>query len=86
MAMLTLYRKMKRSVAETIPERASVHTRNATFGKISASEQDCFAPFLKDEIPATQQSTRSCSHCTGSVSTMLRFTVRYSVNNIAYDL
>ena len=43
-AMFTLYRLMK---------RASVHTRDATFGIISALEQDYFAPFLKDVIPAT---------------------------------
>ena len=74
--MITLYGIVKRSVAES----ASVHTRNATFGTISAPEQDNFAPFLKDVIPATHRSTRSCSHCTGSVSATLRFIIGYSVN------
>ena len=70
-AMFTLYRKVKRSVAETVPDKASVHTKNATFGTISALEQDCFAPFLKDLMFETQRSTCSCSHCTGSVSATL---------------
>ena len=54
----------ERSVTETVPERASVHTRKATFGTISAPEQDYFAPFLKDEVSATLRSTCSCLHCT----------------------
>ena len=45
-AMFTLYRTVKRSFAETVPERASVHTRNVTFEPISAPEQDYLAPFL----------------------------------------
>ena len=44
-AMFTLYRIVKRNVAETVPDKASVHTRNATFGKVSAPEQDYFAQF-----------------------------------------
>ena len=44
-AMFTLYRTVKQSVAETVPEKASVHIRNATFLTISAPEQDYFAPF-----------------------------------------
>ena len=52
MATFTLYRTVKRSVAETVPDKASVHTRNATFRTISAPEQDYFAPFSKDIIPA----------------------------------
>ena len=52
-AMFTLYRIMKRSVAEAVQDRAAVYTRNTSFGTISVPEQDCFAPFLKDVIPAT---------------------------------
>ena len=78
--MFTLYRIVKRSVAETVPGKASVHTRNATFGTISVPEQDYLAQFLKDLIPETQPSTCSCSHCTRSVSATFRFTIRYSVN------
>ena len=37
--MFILYRVVKRSVAETVGESASVHTINATFGIISALEQ-----------------------------------------------
>ena len=40
---------VKRSVAETVPERAFADTRNATFGTIRTPEEDYFAPFLKDQ-------------------------------------
>ena len=46
-AMFTLYWILKQSVAETVPDKDSVHTRNAAFGTISDPEQDYFAPFLK---------------------------------------
>ena len=52
--MFTLYRTVKRNIPETVPDKASVHTRNATFRTISAPEQDFFAPVLKDVIPATK--------------------------------
>ena len=42
-AMFTLYRTVKRSVAERVPDRASVHTRNAAFEAVSAPEQYCSA-------------------------------------------
>ena len=47
--MFTLYRIVKRSVAESVPDRASVHTRNAGFEAVSAPEQYCSAPLLKVE-------------------------------------
>ena len=47
--MFTLYRIVKRSVTESVPEKASVHTRNAAFQAVSASEQYCSAPLLKVE-------------------------------------
>ena len=50
--MFTLYRIVKRSVVETVPYKASVHTRNATPGTISVPEQDSFPPFSKDVIRA----------------------------------
>ena len=40
---------MKRSVAESVSDRASVHTKNAVFEAISASEQNCSAPLYKVE-------------------------------------
>ena len=81
-AIFTLYWIVKRSIAETVPDKAFVHTGNAKFGTISAPEQVYFSPFVKDVIPAMQWSTKSCScsHCTGSVSATLRFTIPYSVN------
>ena len=48
-ATFTLYRIVKRSVAESVPDRASVHTRNAAFEAVSAPEQYCSAPLLKVE-------------------------------------
>ena len=47
--MFTLYRIVKRNVAENVPDRASVHTRNAAFEAVSAAEQYCSASLLKVE-------------------------------------
>ena len=47
--MFTLYRIVKQSVAESVPDRASVHTRNAAFEAVSAPEQYCSAPLWKVE-------------------------------------
>ena len=48
-AMFTLCRIVKRSVTESVPDRACVHTRNAAFQAVSAPEQYCSAPMLKVE-------------------------------------
>ena len=40
---------MKRSVAESVPDRASVHTRNTAFQVVSTPEQYCSAPLMKVE-------------------------------------
>ena len=42
--MFTLYWIVKRNVAETGMDKASVHTNNAIFGTICAPEQDYFVP------------------------------------------
>ena len=47
--LFTLSRIVKRSVAESVPDRASVHTRNAAFEAVSAPKQYCSAPLLKVE-------------------------------------
>ena len=47
--MFTLYRTVKRSVAESVRDRASVNTRNPAFEAFSAPEQYCSAPLLKVE-------------------------------------
>ena len=52
--MFTLYWIVKRRVTETVPDKASVHTRNAAFRTISAPEQDYFAQFFKDLTPEMQ--------------------------------
>ena len=48
-AMFTLYGTVKRSVAESVLDRDSVHTRNSAFKAFSAPEQYCSAPLLKVE-------------------------------------
>ena len=58
MAMFTLYRTVKRSVAESVPDRASVHTRNAAFEAVSAPEQYCSAPLLKVERSVSDRFLR----------------------------
>ena len=45
--MFTLYRIVKRSIAEGVSDRASVHTRNAIFGTVFAPEREFFAPLVK---------------------------------------
>ena len=47
--VFTLYRRVKQSFAESVPDRASVHTRNAAFKAVSSPEQYCSAPLLKVE-------------------------------------
>ena len=42
-ALFTLFRIVKRSIAESVPDRASVHTRIAAF-QASAPEQYCSVP------------------------------------------
>ena len=53
--MFTLYRIVKRSVAESVPDRASAHTKNAGFEAVSASEQYCSAPLLRVERPVSDR-------------------------------
>ena len=45
--MFIVYQTVKRSVTESIPDRASVYARNAAFEAVSAPEQYCSAPLLK---------------------------------------
>ena len=56
--MFTLYRIVKRSVAESVPDRASVHTRTAAFEAVSAMEQYCSAPLLKVERSVSDRFLR----------------------------
>ena len=48
-AVFILYETVERSVAESVPNSASVHTRNAAFKAVSAPEQYYSAPLLKVE-------------------------------------
>ena len=57
-AMFTLYRIVKRSVSESVPDRASVHTRTAAFEAVSAPEQYCSAPLLKVERSVSDRFLR----------------------------
>ena len=67
--MFTLYRMVKQSVAESVPDRASVHTRNAVFEAFSAPEQYCSAPLLKVERSV---SDRFLQRSESSVNTFIR--------------
>ena len=69
--MFTLYRIVKRSVAESVPDMASVHTRNAVFEAVSALEQYCSAPLLKVEHSVSD---------TGATFETEQKPIRYSVN------
>ena len=57
-AMFTLYRIVKRSVAESVPDRPSVHTRTAAFEAVSAPEQYCSGPLLKVERSVSDRFLR----------------------------
>ena len=48
-AMFTLYRIVKRRVAESVADRASVHTRNTAFEAVSPPEQYYSATLLQVE-------------------------------------
>ena len=56
--MFTLYRIVKWSIAESVPDRASVHTRNATFEAVSAPEQYCSTPLLQVECSLSDRFLR----------------------------
>ena len=65
--MFTLYRLVKWSAAEIVPDRASVHTRNTAFEAVSAPEQYCSVPLLKlersvsDKFLKRSESSRNTS-------------------------
>ena len=67
--MFTLYRVVKRSVAESVSDRASVHTRNAAFEAASAPEQYCSAPLLKVERSVSDRFLRRSE---SSLNTFIR--------------
>ena len=76
--MFTLYQIVKRSVTESVPDRASVHTRNAAFKSVSAPEQYCSAPLLKVECSVSdrylKRSESSLNTFTGAeIATEPRF-------------
>ena len=71
---------MKRSVAENVPDRASVHTRNAAFEAVSAQEQYCSAPLLKVERSVSDRflkRSESSLNTTGCVHTWAFFSEKY---------
>ena len=72
MAMFTLYRIVNRSVAESVPDRASVHTRNAAFEAVSAPEQYYSAPLFKVERSVSDRFfRRSESSLNTSIGTLV---------------
>ena len=67
--MFTLYRIVKRSIAESVPDRASVHTGNTAFEAVSTPEQHCSAPLLKVERSV---SDRFLKRFESSLNTFIR--------------
>ena len=67
--MFALYRIVKRRVAESVPDRASVHNRNAAFEAVSAPEQYCSVPLLKVERSV---SDRFLKRSRSSLNTFIR--------------
>ena len=70
--MFTLYRIVKRSVAECAADRASAHTRDAAFEAFSVPEQCCSAPLLKVERPVERSvSDRFLKRSESSLNTFI---------------
>ena len=63
--VFTVYQIVKGSVAESVLDGASVHTRNAAFEAVPRPEQYCSAPLLKMQRSVSDRFLRLCSHCTG---------------------
>ena len=80
MAMFTLNRIVKRSVAESVPDRASVHTRNAAFEAVSAPEQYCSAPLLKVERSVSDRFLR-LSESSLNTKNIIIFTLSFVKNS-----
>ena len=53
--VFTLYGIVKRSVLESVLDKASIYTRNAAFKAVSAPEQNCSAPLLKMECSVSDR-------------------------------
>ena len=68
MAMFILYQIVKWSVAQSVPDRASVHIRNTAFEAFSALEQYCSTPLLKVECSI---SDRFLKRSQSSLSTFI---------------
>ena len=66
--MFTLYRMVKRNIAESVLEGASVHNRNAAFEAVSPPEQYCSALLLKVECSV---SDRFLKRSESSVDTVI---------------
>ena len=76
--MFTLCRIVKRSVAESVPDRSSVHTRNAAFEAGSVPKQYCSAPLLKVERSVSDRFLkRSESSLNTSVGTEIVIEPRF---------
>ena len=67
--VFTQYQTVKQSVAESVPDRAPVHIRNAAFEAVPALEQDCSTPLLKVEHSV---SDRFLKRSESSLNTFIR--------------
>ena len=67
--MFTLYLIVKQSIAESVLDRTSAHSRNAAFEAFFALEQYCSAPLLKVECSI---SDRFLKPSESSLNTFIR--------------
>ena len=62
-AMFTLYRIVKWYIAESISDRASVHSRNTAFKAFSALEQYCSTWLLKVDCSVSDKVLKWSQSC-----------------------
>ena len=82
-AVFTLNRTVKRDVAESVPNRASVHTRDAALKAVSAPAQNCTIPLLKVECSV---SDRFLKPSKASLNTFIRAEVATKSPILVNDL
>ena len=80
--MFTLYRIVKRSVTKSVPDRASVHTRNAAFRALSVPEQNCSAPLLKVECSVSDRFLKRFESSLNTLSKRAEIATLVLVNHL----
>ena len=59
-ALFTLYQTVKQRVAKGVPNRDSVHIRNAAFEAVSAPQENCSPPLQKVEYSMLDRFMKRC--------------------------